>query len=142
MRTRELVEKLRARFDDVVFIWVKFSKAVAHKDKGTVELEGVLEVDTGGSILCGGLVIRTECSFINAIYSLHLGAVIHSAIVEHRVLIYAHYRYGAITYYLYVPCKFTNVDISKFEPVAKAGEKCPYENTYVCPLHKGTNGQR
>jgi hypothetical protein len=135
MRTKELVKMLRARFGDVVVVSIRFFRMVEHKDKGTAELEGVLEVLAGNKILCGGTVVHAECNFINAIYSMPLGVVVHGA-VTHQPAIYARYRKDNVTFFLYVPCTIDNVDINKFEPVAEAGRECPFEGTDICPLYR------
>jgi len=135
MMTRELVRRLRARFGEVSFIAMRFFRAVMHWDKGITELDGVLEVIAGGKLICGVSVVHAECDFLNAVYSIPTGQVVIGALA-HQPLIYARYRVNNVTIYVYVPCRFTNVDIDKFEPVAQSREGCPFENTDKCPLHR------
>jgi len=137
MRTRELVEKLRARFGNVVFVWINTAKVrvVYHEGKGFIELEGVIEVDTGNKVLCGGSIVRARCDFVNAVYGVPLGTAIYEALLR-RPPIYIHYRYAQISFYLYVPCSIIGVNIDKFKPVTEPGKECPYEGTGKCPLHK------
>jgi len=136
MRTRDLVKILKDKFGNVVFVWINVSnvKVVYHEGKGFIELEGVIEVDTGNKILCGGSIIRARCDFVNAVYGVPLGTVIYEALIR-RPPIYMHYRYGQISFYLYVPCNIVGVEIDRFKPVMKPGEECPLENTNKCPLH-------
>jgi hypothetical protein len=137
MRTRDLVKKLRARFGEIDAIEMKVFRVTKHEGKNTVVLEGVLEVVTNNDeLLCGGSIVRAECDFLNAIYATPFGALVHGAIM-HKPLIYVHFRQGDITFFVYVPCKFDNVDINKFMMVAKnVGMTCPFDGTDKCPLHK------
>ena len=135
MRTGELVKLLKARFGDVVAVDIRFFRMVEHIDKGIIELEGVLEAIAGNKVLCGDTVVHAECNFINAIYSMPLGIIVHSA-VAHQPGIYARFRQGNVTFFIYVPCKIDNVDISKFKPVTEASKRCPFEGTDMCPLYR------
>jgi hypothetical protein len=135
MRTRDLVKKLRAKFGDVVVVSIRFFRMVEHRDKGIVELEGVLETLAGNKLVCGGTVVRAKCDFINAVYSIPPGIAVHAA-VTHQPAIYARYRQGNVTLFLYVPCTIDNVDINKFETVAEAGAECPLRGTDMCPLYR------
>jgi len=137
MRTRELVEKLRTRFGNVVFVWIYASRVrvVYHEGKGFIELEGVIEVDTGDKVLCGDSIVKARCDFINAVYGVPLGTAIYETLLR-RPPIYIHYHFAQITFYLYVPCSIVGVNIDKFKPVSEPGKECPFENTDKCPLHK------
>jgi len=136
MRSKDLVKLLRTRFGEVSFITMRFFKVAIHWDKGTTELDGVLEVVAGNKLICGGSVVHAECDFMNAVYSAPTGQVVLS-VLAHQPLIYMRYRKDNVALYIYVPCKFTNVDIDKFEPVAEQSEgRCPFENTDKCPLHR------
>jgi len=137
MRTRELVEKLRARFGNVEFIWINTAKVrkVWHKGKGVLILEGVIEVDTGDKILCGDSIVRATCDFVNAVYGVPLGTAIYEALLR-RPPIYIRFRFGQLSFYLYVPCNIVGVNIDKFKPVTEPGKECPYVGTDKCPLHK------
>ena len=137
MRTRDLVKLLRSRFGDVVIVGIRFFRMVEHRDKGTVELEGVLEAFASNKLLCGGTVVHAECNFVNAIYSMPLGIVVHGA-VTHQPAIYARFRHDNVTFFLYVPCTIDNVDVNKFEIVAEAGRECPFEGTDMCPFCKAS----
>ena len=135
MRTRELVKALRDRFGNVEFIWINAPrvKVSYHESKGIIELEGVIEVDTGNKMLCRDTIVRARCDFVNAVYGVPLGTVIYEALIR-RPPIYIHYRHGQISFYLYVPCNIIGVNINKFRQVAEPGRECPFENTDKCPL--------
>jgi len=136
MRTRDLVKMLRARFGNVVFIWIYTSRVrkVYHEGKGFIELEGVIEVHTGDMLLCGDSIVKARCDFIDAVYGVPLGTVIYETLLR-RPPIYIHFHSGQITFYLYVPCNIVGVNIDRFKPVSESLE-CPFENTDKCPLHK------
>ena len=137
MRTRDLVKILKDKFGNVVFIWINTAKVrvVYHEGKGFIELEGVIEVDTGDKVLCGDSIIRARCDFINAVYGVPLGTAIYEALLR-RPPIYIHYRYAQISFYLYVPCSIIGVNIDKFKPVTEPSKECPFENTDKCLLHR------
>jgi hypothetical protein len=137
MRTRELVEKLRTRFGNVVFVWIYASRVrvVYHEGKGFIELEGVIEVDTGDKVLCGDSIVKARCDFINAVYGVPLGTAIYETLL-HRPPIYIRYHYAQISFYLYVPCNIVGVNIDKFKQVTESGKECPYEGTDKCPLYR------
>ena len=135
MRTRDLVKLLKARFGEVSFITMRFFKVAIHWDKGTTELDGVLEVIASNKLICGGSVVHAECDFLNAVYSVPHGQAVLGAL-SHQVLIYVRYRMNNVALYVYVPCRFINVDIDKFEPVTEQSKGCPFENTDKCPLHR------
>jgi len=137
MRTRDLVKMLRARFGEIISIEIRVSRVTEHKDKNTVELEGVLEAVTNNDeLLCGGSIVRAECDFLNAIYATPFGALVYAAITR-SPLIYTHFRLGNVTFFVYVPCKFGNVDINRFRVIAKnVGMACPFDGTDKCPFHK------
>jgi hypothetical protein len=138
MRTKDLVKMLRARFGEVSFITIRFFKVGVHWDKDITELDGVLEVVADNKLICGGSVVHAECDFLNAVYSTLPGYAVLSAL-EHHPLIYMRFRKNNVNQYVYVPCRFTNVDISKFEPVTEISPNkgvCPFENTDKCPLHR------
>ncbi len=137
MRTRDLVEKLRSKFGNVVFVWIYTSRVrvVYHEGKGFIELEGVIEVDTGDKVLCGDSIVKARCDFINAVYGVPLGTAIYETLLR-RPPIYIRYHYAQISFYLYVPCSFIGVNIDKFKPVSEPGKECPFENTDKCPLRK------
>ena len=136
MRTKDLVKLLRARFGNGnMLIGIRILRIIEYKSDGTVVLEGVIESAVGDKGICGGSIVRAECNFVNAIYSTHLGPAVFDAIID-RPLIYSRIRTNIATYLLYVPCNITNVDINKFEAIAKLYETCPFEGTDKCPLHK------
>ena len=138
MRTKDLVRLLRARFGEVSFITMRFFRVGIHWDKGTTELDGVLEVVAGNKLICGGSVVHAECDFMNAVYSVPTGQAVLS-VLAHQPLIYVRFRMDNVALYVYVPCKFTNVDINKFELVTESRGACPFENTDKCPLYRAAN---
>jgi hypothetical protein len=137
MRTKELVEKLRTRFGNVVFVWIYTSRTrvVYHEGKGFIELEGVIEVDTGDKVICRDTKVKAKSDFINAVYGVPLGTAIYETLL-HRPPIYIRYHYAQISFYLYVPCNIVGVNIDKFKQVTESGKECPYEGTDKCPLHR------
>ncbi len=137
MRTRDLVKMLRSRFGNVVFIWIYTSRVrrFYHEGKGFIELEGIIEVDTGDKLLCGGSIVKARCDFINAVYGVPLGTVIYETLLR-RPPIYIHYHFAQITFYLYVPCNIVGVNIDKFKQVSESYKERPFDGTVKCPLHK------
>jgi len=136
MRTRDLAKLLRARFGNGnILIGIRILRIIEYRYDGTIVLEGVIEAAVGDKGICGGSIIRAECNFVNAIYSPYPGSAIFDAIID-RPLIYSRIRTNLTTYLLYVPCKITNVDINKFEAVAKLYGTCPFEGTDKCPLYR------
>jgi len=136
MDTKDLVEKLTAKFGEIERIFIDVVEKHENED-GTIVLTGVLVAFTkDGKSLCGMEVASMRCSFKNGIYSsLPFGLVVHTAIMD-KPAIYAFDSYEAGISYLSVPCEFGDVNIDKFTFVGNVGEPCPYRGTEKCPLYR------
>jgi len=126
---------LRAKYGNVDAISVIFHRARELEDRNMVVLEGVLAVEAGDKTLCGGTIVRAECDFMNAMYNISLGPLVHSFLMK-KAYIYARYRYGNLLFIVYVPCEIIGVNLDKFMNVVRREEECPYANTDRCPMFK------
>ena len=136
MRTKDLVKMLRSKFGSIDAIWIRFFKASEREDRSIIVLEGALvAVTSDDKTLCGGTIVRAECDFMNAMYNISLGPLVHSLLMK-KAYIYARYRYGNLLFIVYVPCEIIGVNLNKFVQVPKREEECSYANTDKCPLFK------
>ena len=136
MNTKDLVEKLMAKFGEIERISIDVVEKYEDEDD-TITIVGVLVAFTkDNKALCGMEVVSMKCSFKNGIYSnVPVGLVIHEAITN-KPDIYVFYSTEVGISYLSVPCEFGDVDIDKFTIVGKVGEPCPYRGTDKCPLYR------
>ena len=136
MNTKDLVEKLTAKFGDIEAVRISVIERSENEDE-TIEITGVIKVLTrDNKVMCSMEVVSMRCSFKSGIYSnVPVGMAIHDAIMN-RPNIYTFYSDKAGIAYLIVPCEIGNVDIDKFAIVANLGETCPYEGTEKCPLYR------
>ena len=136
MNTKDLVEKLMAKFGEIERISIDVVEKYEDEDD-TITIVGVLVAFTkDNKALCGMEVVSMKCSFKNGIYSnLPIGLVVHMAMMN-KPVIYAFDSTAAGISYLNVPCEFSDVDIGKFAFVGGVGEPCPYRDTEKCPLYR------
>ena len=136
MNTKDLVEKLTAKFGEIEAVRIGVIERRENEDE-TIEITSVIKVLTrDNKVACGMEVINIRCSFKNGIYSnIPVGMAIHDAIMN-RPNIYTFYSDKAGIAYLIVPCEIGDIDIDKFTIVANLGEACPYKGTEKCPLHR------
>jgi hypothetical protein len=136
MNTKDLVEKLTAKFGEIERVFIDVVEKYEDEDD-TITIVGVLVAFTkDNKALCGMEVVSMRCSFKNGIYSnLPIGLVVHMAIMN-KPVIYVFDSYEVGISYLSVPCEFGDVDIDKFTFVGNVGEPCPYRGTDKCPLYR------
>jgi len=136
MNTRDLVEKLTAKFGEIERIIIDAVELNKIEDDAIVMTGVLVAITKDGKALCGMEVINTRCSFKNGIYScIPVGLAITNAIIG-KPDIYAFFSYETGISYMSVPCEFDNIDINKFTIVGNVEGLCPFKNTEKCPLYR------
>ena len=134
MKSDELLNELRNRFGEITNVKIDVVDIV---DDGSdeVKLKGAIVAFTAdGKTICSMSIVKMKCVFVAGIYSnLNVGAVVHKAILRNVPIYFIHIEQDGMSL-LSVPCEFEDVDIEKFQVVAKKNQPCPYNKTKQCPL--------